>query len=166
MLRMRFPGGGLVVDKTLSQSMVMGLLLHMMPDARVVWMRRQPEDIALSSYRAFFTSSVTWSWSMTDIAHQMRLEDRLYRHWAELFPEQILTVPYEDLVQSPEEWIARIFGHVGLELEPQVFEFHKNRRKVRTASVKQVRSAISTDAIGKSDRFAEQLAPFREAYQA
>lgn len=166
MLRMRFPGGGLVVDKTLSQSMVMGLLLQAMPRARVIWMRRRPEDIALSAYRAFFTSSVTWSWSMEDIAHQMRAEDRLFAHWTRLFPEQILTVQYEDLVADPDTWIQRILDHAGLEMEEGVREFHKNRRKVRTASVKQVRSAISTDAVGKAEKFAEQLEPFRRAYNA
>ena len=164
MLRMRFPGSGLVVDKTLSQSMVMGLLLHAMPEAQIIWMRRRPEDIALSAYRAFFTSSVSWSWSMEDIAHQMKLEDQLFAHWTALFPDRILTVQYEDMVRDPQRWIPRLLGHVGLEMEEGVLEFHKNRRKVRTASVKQVRSAISTDAIGKSEKFAAQLEPFRAAY--
>ena len=154
----------LVVDKTLSQSMVMGLLLHAMPQAQIIWMRRRPEDIALSAYRAFFTSSVSWSWSMEDIAHQMKLEDQLFAHWTALFPDRILTVQYEDMVRDPQSWIPRLLGHAGLEMEEGVLEFHKNRRKVRTASVKQVRSAISTDAIGKSEKFAAQLEPFRTAY--
>ena len=164
MLAMRFRQPGLVVDKTLSQSMVMCLLLHSMPDARVLWLRRNPADVALSAYRAFFTSAVNWSWSMEDIAHQMKLEDQLYEHWAELFPDRILTVPYEELVSSPDDWIERMLKHVGLEYEPQVRDFHKSKRKVRTASVKQVRSPISTSAIGKSQRFAKQLEPFLEAY--
>jgi len=164
MLKMRFPASGLVVDKTLSQSVVMGLLLHAMPNARIIWMRRRPDDVALSAYRAFFTASVTWSWSMTDIAHQMRIEDRLFAHWAELFPDRILTVPYEELVSAPNEWIPWMLEHAGLDMELGIQDFHKNKRKVRTASVKQVRSAISTDAIGKADGFTKQLEPFREAY--
>src|SRR5690606_16992079 len=48
MLEMRFRTGELVVDKTLGQSHFMGLLLHMLPAARVIWMRRDPEDVALS----------------------------------------------------------------------------------------------------------------------
>lgn len=164
MLNMRFPGNAMVVDKTLSQSAIMGLLLHAVPDAKVIWMRRRPDDNALSAYRAFFTSSVAWSWSWTDIAHQMKSEDRLFAHWKSLFPERILTVPYEELVAAPDQWIHRLLNHVGLDMEPDIRNFHKSRRKIRTASVKQVRSAISTDAIGKSDRFAQQLEPFRNAY--
>lgn len=164
MVNMRFRPGGKVVDKTLSQSLLMGLLLHAMPDARVIWLRRRPEDVALSAYRAYFTSSVKWSWSLEDIAHQMRLEDRLHAHWQELFPERILTVPYEELVAEPANWSVRLLAHVGMEMEPQVLDFHQSRRSVRTASVQQVRSAISTDAVGKADRFADQMAPFRAAY--
>lgn len=164
MLAMRFRGQGLVVDKTLSQSTVMGLLMHAMPEARVLWLRRNPEDVALSAYRSFFTASVNWSWSMEDIAHQMKLEDRLYAHWSELFGERILTVPYEKLVAEPDEWIGKMLAHVGLEDERQVREFHKSKRKVRTASVKQVRAPISTGAVGKAAGFANQLAPFRNAY--
>ena len=101
---------------------------------------------------------------MADIAHQMKSEDKLFAHWKSLFPERILTVPYEELVTAPDHWIKRILGHAGLAMEPAVRDFYKSRRKVRTASVQQVRSDISTDAIGKSDRFASHLEPFRKAY--
>ena len=164
MLAMRFRKPGLVVDKTLSQSMFMGLLLQAMPDARVLWLRRRPDDVALSAYRSFFSSTITWAWSMEDIAHQMMLEDKLHAHWQALYPRNILTVPYEELVSAPAEWIPRMLAHCGLAVEPQVFDFHKAKRRVRTASIKQVRAPISTDAIGKADRFAEQLEPFRKAY--
>ena len=164
MLDMRFRQPGLVVDKTLNQSMLMGLALHSMPEARVVWLRRNPEDVALSSYRAFFTSSVPWSWSMEDIARHMKIEDALHNHWTQVFPDRILTLAYEDLVRAPEEGIAAILNHFGLQDEPQTREFHMSKRKVRTASMKQVRAPISSDAIGKAARFSEQLAPFRETY--
>ena len=164
MLAVRFPGDGLIVDKTLSQSMIMGLLLHAMPEAKVVWMRRRAEDSALSSYRSYFTSPVSWSWAWEDIAHQFRLEDRLFAHWVRLFPDRILPIAYETLVREPEEQTAKIIGHVGLEPEDGLLDFHRNARKVRTASVQQVRSAITTDAVGKADRFADHLAAFRRAY--
>src|SRR5690606_9533359 len=51
MLEMRFRTRALVVDKTLGHSHFMGLLVHTLPGARVVWMRRDPEDTALSCFR-------------------------------------------------------------------------------------------------------------------
>lgn len=164
LLGLHFPNGGLVVDKTLSQSYMMGLLLHMMPAAKVLWLRRRPEDVALSAYRTYFTSAVRWSWSWEDIAHQMKIEDRLYEHWTELFPDRIMTIPYEKLVLNPEVWIPAMLNHVGLANEPQVMDFHECQRKVRTASARQVRAPIHSNAVGKSEHFAEQLKPFRDFY--
>src|SRR5690606_10482255 len=97
MLEMRFRTRALVVDKTLGHSHFMGLLAHMLPGARVVWMRRDPEDTALSCFRTFFSSGLPWSWSLEDIARFFRIEDKLHAHWSALFPEQILTVDYQAL---------------------------------------------------------------------
>jgi tetratricopeptide (TPR) repeat protein len=166
MLTARFETEGLVVDKTLNQSRLMGLLLHTLPDAKVIWLRRNAEDAALSCFRSFFTSQLAWTWSLEDIGHFFRTEDRLYAHWTQNFPERILTVPYEELVRQPAEWIPRIVEYSGLTMEPQVLEFHRTKRSVRTASVQQVRSPISAARVGASEAYAKHMAPFREAYRA
>lgn len=165
MLEMRFRTKRLVVDKTLGQSHFMGLLLHMLPQARVIWMRRNPEDVALSCFRNYFTSQIPWSWSLEDIARFFLVEDRLFAHWTEQFPERILVVPYEQMVREPEAWIDRILAHSGLPLEPQVHAFQKTQRSVKTASVSQVRQPISTSRIGLSQAYDRQLAPFRAIYR-
>jgi tetratricopeptide (TPR) repeat protein len=166
MIGMRFPGtSGLIVDKTLTQSHMMGLLLHALPEAKVLWLRRDPQDVALSCFRNFFTSAIPWSWSFVDIGRFFHIEDRLYTHWQNEFPDRILTVPYEQLARDPETWIARILGHVGLAMEPQVLRFHETKRSVRTASVQQVRAPISTDRIGLSDAYARHMDDFFAAYR-
>jgi hypothetical protein len=142
----------------------MGLLLHTLPDAKVIWLRRNPEDAALSCFRSFFTSQLPWTWSLGDIGDFFRVEDRLYAHWSKQWPERLLTVPYEELVRDPAEWIPRILAYAGLEMEPQVLEFHRTRRSVRTASVQQVRNPISTSRIGAAEAYARHMDAFREAY--
>jgi tetratricopeptide (TPR) repeat protein len=167
MIGMRFPGAhGLIVDKTLTQSHMMGLLLHALPEARILWLRRDPQDVALSCFRNFFTSAIPWSWSFADIGRFFRIEDRLYAHWQREFPDRILTVPYEDLARDPADWIPRILGHVGLAMEPQVSRFHETKRSVRTASVQQVRAPISTDRIGLSGPYRKYMDAFFAAYGA
>jgi hypothetical protein len=166
MLTMRFRTEGRVVDKTLNQSRLMGFLLHALPDAKVMWLRRDAEDAALSCFRSFFTSQLAWSWSLADIGHFFRIEDRMYAHWAEAFPERILTVPYEQLVREPAAWIPRIAGFANLAMEPQMLDFHRTRRSVRTASVQQVRNPISTARIGAAEAYAKYMGPFRDAYRA
>lgn len=165
MLEMRFRTRRCVIDKTLSQSHLMGLLLHTLPEARVIWMRRDPEDTALSCFRNYFTSAVPWSWSLDHIGHFFRIEDQLFEHWTRMFPDRILTVPYESLARDPAEWVPRILAHARLPEEPQVFRFYETKRSVRTASVAQVRAPITTGRIGLSGGYSKHLERFRAAYR-
>ncbi|RYE04186.1 MAG: sulfotransferase family protein [Sphingomonadales bacterium] len=163
-LGMWFGGEGLIVDKTLTQSRLIGLLLHALPSAPIIWMRRDPEDTALSSFRSYFTTGVPWSWSFADIGHFYREEDRLFAHWTQHFGDRILTVRYEDLVRAPEQWIPNILARCGLADEPQVHQPHTAKRDVRTASVQQVRAPISADRIGSAGAIKPYMDAFRAAY--
>ncbi len=162
----RFGPEGRVVDKTLNHSRFVGLIRHVLPKARFIWLRRDPGDNALSCYRSHFADGVPWSWSMADIGHHFAAEDRLHAHWTAQFPDAILTVPYEALVSDPDDWIARILDHCGLPFEPQVKDFHLTRRAVTTTSGSQVRQPLYSRAVGSSRRYEAQLRPFFEAYAA
>lgn len=165
MLDQRFGPYGRVVDKTLNSSRFMGLMLHAMPQAKVVWLRRNPEDAAISVFRNYFSAPSPWTWSLEDIGAYFRSDDMLHAHWTKLFPERILTVPYEGLVREPHPWIRTILAHVDLEEEDAVFEPHKQQeRSVITASVAQVREPISTKQIGAAAAYDKYMQPFRDAY--
>ncbi|MFT4076023.1 MAG: sulfotransferase [Asticcacaulis sp.] len=164
MLRQRLGADLRVVDKSLDQSSIVGLILHMLPRARMVWIRRNPEDCALSNFRTHFKDSLNWTWSLDDIAAYFRLEDRLHAHWAQAFPERILTVAYEDLVSTPDVWTRRILAHVGLNEERQVFTPHLQKRSVMTASVAQVRNPINTGRVGAAGAYEVMMTAFRQAY--
>ncbi|WP_010543859.1 tetratricopeptide repeat-containing sulfotransferase family protein [Sphingomonas elodea] len=165
LLAERFPVPGHVVDKTLNQSHLLGLQFHTLPDARLIWIRRDPEDNALSCLRTFFNTPLPWSWTPERLARHFRQEDRLFAHWQALFPDRILAVPYEDLVRDPTEWIPRIAAHAGLAVEPGQFSAHQAERRVGTASVQQVRGPISTASVGRARPLATLLKPFSDAYR-
>jgi tetratricopeptide (TPR) repeat protein len=163
LLDLRFRSSSLVVDKSLGQSALTGLILHSMPDARIAWLQRNPEDVALSCFRTYFTAGLAWTCSLTDIADYMRIEERMLAHWRALFPDRILVVPYEELVTAPAEWSVRLQEHFGLPVEELESSLPKDRA-VRTASVTQVKEPISTKRIGQSAKFERHLRPFRERY--
>ena len=165
MLTQRLGNEKRVADKSLNQSNLLGLILHMLPKARVIWIRRDSEDCALSNFRTHFKDSLNWTWSMRDIAAYFRIEDRLYRHWTALFPDRILSVPYESLVAEPQAWIPRLLAHAGLPEEPQVYEPHTVKRSVMTASVAQVRAPISASRVGAAAHYPALAAEFRDAYR-
>jgi tetratricopeptide (TPR) repeat protein len=161
----RFGRGGRVVDKTLMHSFSLGFIHQTLPDAPIIWMRRDPRDTALSCYRTRFASQgVDWTWSLTDIAQRFREDDALHEHWTRELGSKLLTIQYEDFVADPETWIPRILAHCGLSDEAGVRAFHTSSRAVATASVAQVRQPISSAAIGGWKRYEKHLAPFINAY--
>lgn len=165
MVEERFGPDGLAIDKTLNLGSFMGLMLHSLPKARVFWLRRRPEDCALSNYRLYSSpGTLPWTNSAADIAEFFKAEDKLYAHWTKMFPDRIMTVPYEELVSDPQTWIRRILAHAGLPEEPAVFEPHKSTRAVTTASMAQVRAPISTARIGASEAYKDFTEAFRRAY--
>jgi hypothetical protein len=166
LLEQRFGPSGKVVDKTLNHSRLLGLIRHVLPGARFVWLRRDPGDAAWSIFRTRFAQGMDWSWSLETIGSYVADEDRLHAHWTALYPDDILTLRYEDLVADPETWMRRLLDHCRLPFEAQVMDFHKTERAVQTASVGQVRQPLYRTSIGGSRRYAEYLAPFFQAYQA
>ena len=77
--------------------------------------------------------------------------------------EKIHRIIYERLVENPEEQLRSLFDYLGLPFEPQVLEFHKTERGVRTASAAQVRQPLNTKGIGQWRRYESWLAPLEAA---
>jgi tetratricopeptide (TPR) repeat protein len=160
----RFGAAGRVVDKTVDASRRLGLIAAMLPDAPLIWMRRDPLDSAWSCFRTFFVHGVAWSYDLADIAHHFRLEDALLAYWRKRLGDRLLVVPYAELVEQPELWTRRLLAHCGLGEEAGVHAAHRTERVVRTASALQVRRPINRDGLNVAEPYREHLQPFVEAY--
>jgi len=166
LLEERFGPEGRIVDKTVDNSRFLGLIASTLPDAPLIWMRRDPLDSAWSCFRTFFIHGVAWSYDLADIAHHFALEDKLVEYWQQTLGDRLLIVPYPALVESPEDWTRRILSHCGLPEEEQVHRFHETERVVATASALQVRRPINRSGIGVALPYREHLQPFVDAYRA
>lgn len=162
----RFGPAGRIVDKTIDVSRCMGLIAAALPDAPLVWMRRDPLDCAWSCFRTFFIHGVGWSFDLADIAHHFQLEDRLMAFWKDQLGDRLLIVPYGALVDDPAGWTARLLAHCGLGEEAGVYTPHLTERRVATASALQVRRPINRDGLGVAEPYRDFLTPFTDAYQA
>ncbi|NNM77637.1 hypothetical protein HJG53_12025 [Sphingomonas sp. ID1715] len=160
----RFGPAGRVVDKTVDASRFLGLAASLLPDAPLIWMRRDPLDSAWSCFRTFFIHGVAWSYDLTDIAHHFRLEDRLVDFWQDRLGERLLVVPYAQLVDEPTDWTSRILKHCGLAEEAGAFAPHRTERAVATASSLQVREPINRKGLNVAEPYRRHLQPFIDAY--
>jgi tetratricopeptide (TPR) repeat protein len=164
-VRERFGDSGRIVDKTLDASRYLGVVAATLPDAPLIWMRRNRLDGALSCFRTYFARGIDWSYNQRQIARHFALEDALLTRWRALLGERLLVVDYEELVKSPHEMIPIILSHCGLDVEPGVFTPHLTGRVVSTASVAQVREPINVRAVGNAEPYRTNLQPFIDAYR-
>ena len=164
LLEERFGPEGRIVDKTIDVSRCLGLIAAALPDAPLIWMRRDPLDNAWSAFRTFFIHGVAWSYDLEDIAHHFRLEDTLLAFWKARLGDRLLVVPYPELVASPEQWTRKLLLHCGLAEESAVYTPHATERVVMTASAMQVRKPINRDGLNVAAPYRAHLQPFIDAY--
>lgn len=116
---------------------VMPKILQTLPNVFFVYIERDPEDVAISLYRArmdYYNNPSTW-WSMyppdyeqlvnqsweKQIAGQVFQLSSFYNRQLELLPEtSYVTISYEQLCQAPQQTLqmiqARILDHCSVEL--------------------------------------------------
>lgn len=164
LLRQQSQLSGFFVDKSLDTSRYMGLVSTILPDAPILWVRRDPLDCAWSAYRTYFLNGVSWSWSLTDIAAHFKLEDHLFTTWQKQLGSRLMVVDYTDLVVDPDRTIRKIAQFCGLQFEPEMAQPEKAKRAVTTASASQVRNPINSAGLGAAQNYRDHLAPFITAY--
>lgn len=159
-------GAARVVDKLPHNFMNIGLIKLLFPKARIISVRRDPRDIAISNYFIDFQArhgGMGFAYDLGDIGTELADHAQLMWHWNMVFPGQILEVQYEALVDDFEGQSRRIIDYLALDWEPQVLSFNELDRPVRTASVMQVRKPIYASSKAKWRRYQKYLAPLAEA---
>lgn len=166
LLNERFGASGRIIDKTIDASRALGLIAAALPEAPLIWMRRDPLDSAWSCFKTFFIHGVAWSYDLKDIAHHFMLEDQLMNYWQQRLGKRLLIVPYQALVEEPKEWTRRLLAHCNLPEEEAVFTPHLTERVVMTASALQVRKPINREGLNVAAPYRKHLLPFIESYRA
>jgi hypothetical protein len=151
-----------VVDKAPLNSDFLGLIYSVFPNARVIYMQRDPIDTCLSCYFQQFLTGYNFTFDLSDLAHYYREHQRIMAHWRSVLPPGfILDVPYEELVVDQETWSRKMLDFIGLEWDTQCLEFHTNKRQVTTASAWQVRQKIYTNSMARWRNYEKYIGPLK-----
>ncbi len=149
-----------IVDKAPINSDYLGVIHSIFPNARIIYMKRDPIDTCLSCYFQQFSPSLNFTMDLSDLAHYYRQHQRLIRHWrAALPPGTILDVPYENLVTDQEGWTRKILDFLGLDWDERCLHFHKTKRPVVTASCWQVRQEIYGNSVARWRNYEKFIGP-------
>jgi len=149
-------------DKSLENFLFIGMIRMMLPNARIVHIRRHPLATVLGIFRRRFGRGIRYSADLNHIARYYRAYARLMEHWRHTVPDAFMEIFYESLVTNPEYELHRIFDYLNLEYDPRVLEYYKLTRPVDTASVVQVRQPLQQTGIKRHERYRELLKPTSE----
>jgi Tfp pilus assembly protein PilF len=156
-------GDGLrIVDKTPVNSDFIATIHSVFPNARFIYMERDPIDTCLSCYFQHFVASMSYCMDLSDLAHYYKAHRRLIKHWQSVLPpESMLVVPYEALVSDQERWTRKMIDFLGLEWDDRCLSFHETERPVNTTSTWQVRQRIYTQSVDRWQAYKKFVGPLK-----
>jgi len=151
------------VDKMGNNFVHLGLLHLILPDAKIVDVRRHPMACGFSNFIQLYANGQDETYRLGEMGQYYRDYARLLAHFDRVLPGRVHRVLYEDLVADPETEIRRLLGYLELPFEESCLEFHKNARAVSTISSEQVRSPIYTGALDHWRHYEPWLGPLKTA---
>ena len=147
-----------VTDKLPLNMLLIGLIKLAFPNAKIIHCKRSPIDNCLSIYKKNFTTdNYRFAYNLKTIGQFYNIQDKLMSHWYDLFPSEIYTLNYEDLIQNPEKIIQDLIMSCDLEWEENCLNFHKTKSIVTTASAFQVRQPIYKTSIELWKKYEQNL---------
>jgi tetratricopeptide (TPR) repeat protein len=149
-----------VVDKAPLNSEYLGVIHKVFPNARIIYMERDPIDTCLSCFFQAFPLTANFTLDLSDLAHYYREHKRLIDHWRTVLPAgTILDVPYSELVADQAGWTRKILDFIGLEWSDQCLSFERTERPVVTASYWQVRQRIYNTSVARWRNYEKFIGP-------
>jgi tetratricopeptide (TPR) repeat protein len=153
-----------ISDKMPANFLVVGMIHLMLPNAKIVHIKRNAADTCLSGFTKLFNNSQYHSYDLTEIGRYYANYAKIMEHWASVLPEgAFLEVQYEDLVSDKEAQTRRLIDYCGLEWNDACLESHKAERSVKTASITQVRQPVYTTSVERWRRYEQHLQPLLKA---
>ncbi|MGH6963422.1 MAG: sulfotransferase, partial [Phenylobacterium sp.] len=150
-------------DKMPNNFQHIGLIQLILPQARIIDVRRHPLGSGFSAFKQHFAQGQPFSYDLADLGRYYRDYVELMAHFDAVLPGRICRVVYEDLVEETEREVRRLLEYCGLPFEAACLKFHENHRAVRTVSSEQVRRPIFREGLEQWRAYEPWLAPLKQA---
>lgn len=159
------------INKVALNSIEIGFISTLFPDARIIFALRDPRDICISCAQQAFTISagtvnlLSWKGIATQYAAVMDLWLNLRDHIQPVY----LELRYEDTVLDFETSFKRVFNLLALDWTEEVTRFHEKTtgRFIATPSFSAVTQPLYASALGRWQGYTEYfdaLEPILEPY--
>jgi predicted Zn-dependent protease len=151
------------IDKMPNNFVHLGLIWLILPNAKVIDVRRHPMAACFSGFKQHFAMGQHFTYGLEEIGRYYQDYVELMAHFDEVGPGRVHRVCYERLVEDTEGEVRRLLDYCGLPFEEGCLRFYDNDRAVRTASAEQVRRPIFREAMEHWRNYAPWLGPLEAA---
>jgi tetratricopeptide (TPR) repeat protein len=149
-----------LVDKMPANFLYAGLIHLLLPNARIIHVRREAADTCLSCYTKLFAAEQLFTYDLKELGRFHRAYQTLTDHWRTVLPaNRFVEVDYEAVVDDLPMEARRLTDWLGLPWDDACLRFHETRRVIRTASFTQVRQPIYKSSKGRWRRYIPYLGP-------
>lgn len=154
------------IDKMGNNFAHIGLIHLMLPNAKIIDVRRHPMACGFSNFIQLYANGQDQTYRLSDIGQHYRDYVRLMAHFDRVLPGRVHRIFYEQLVAEPEKEIRRLLDYLELPFEQSCLEFHRNVRAVSTISSEQVRRPLHAEAVEHWRHYEPWLGPLKNALGA
>ena len=145
-------------DKSVQNFLWIGFIKLFFPNSKIIVTDRNPRDICLSIFKINFKNGfMNFAYSQKDIAKFYKLYFDLINYWKKLYPKEIYTVKYENLIYDRVAETKKLINFCDLKWDPNCLRHDKNKSVIKTASVSQARKPIYKSSLNLSDNYSKYL---------
>lgn len=159
----RSQGKPFFVDKNCYNIWQVGLIRLILPNARIIDVRRHPIACCWANFTVSFSHAPPLSYKLSDIGRFYHDYVRLMAHYDRVVPGKIHRLIYEHLVADLEGEVRRMLDFLGLPFEQGCLEYYKSDRAFNSFSNEQVRQPIFKDGVERWQAFDPWLGPLKSA---
>ncbi len=154
-------GAARFTDKAPGNFLHVGLINLILPNARIIDVRRHPLGCCVGAFRQHFAGGWDFSYDLGDLGRYYVDYVELMAHYDVALPGRVCRVFYEGLIEDTEGEVRRLLDWLELEFDPACLRFFANPRAVTTPSAEQVRRPIFTEAKESWRSFEPWLGPLK-----
>ena len=151
------------IDKMPNNFRHIGLIHLMLPNAKIIDVRREPMACCFGNFKQLFAQGQVFTYHLEEISRYYRTYLELIRHWDAVLPGRVLRVHYEDVVNDLPGNVRRLLEFCDLDFDPACIAYHETGRSVRTASSEQVRRPIYRDGLSQWRHYEPWLGVLRDS---
>ena len=152
-----------LTDKYPGNWKFVGLIHCMLPNSRIIDVRRNPMDCCFANYFRYYSTASDHSFSQEGMGRYYADYVAAMRHFDAVLPGRVHRIIHDDLVDDLDREVRRLLDYIGVPFEENCLQFFETKRAVHTPSSEQVRQPINRKGFGRWQRYEPWLGDMKAA---